>query len=162
MIKYYAITDDDDDGLPNRNVALQMSGNAALIPVTETPQTTSTTTKGPNKWEMFQVYSKYRGSRVGYSGAGFGAAYSKALAMNNVTLIPRTEEEMRKTTMSTTSTTRPTNWIIKPTYRTPPTPQRPFAPGPVTEDPFVLYNQMKNQHGGRGPAVAPHEIRVTA
>ena len=143
-----------------------MSGNAALIPVTETPPTISTTTKGPNKWEQFQIYSKFRGSRVGYSGAGFGAAYSKALAMNNVTLIPRTEEEMRKTTMSTTSTTRPTNWIIKPTYRAPPpAPKRPFVSGPVTEDPFVLYNQMRNEQLGRGEdgyAAAPHEIRVTA
>ena len=41
---------------------------------------------------------------MGYSGAGFGAAYGKALAMSNVTLIPRFEEDMLKTTTTTTST----------------------------------------------------------
>ena len=50
---------------------------------------------------LVQVYSKHRGSRVSYPGAGFGAAYAKALAMNNVTLIPRREEDMKTTTSTT-------------------------------------------------------------
>ena len=40
-------------------------------------------------YNRFQVYSKYRGSRTSYQGAGFGAAFGQALAAENITLIPR-------------------------------------------------------------------------
>ena len=87
----------------------------------------------------------YRGSRVSYPGAGFGAAFSKALAADNVTLIPRREEDMlpRRTT---TSTTPNPYWIITTT-------KRPRAPATTTPDPrFVLYNNLKNE--------SPH-IKIT-
>ena len=77
---------------PTRHEAIQMASNSVLTPVSETPPqttTTSTTTPRSNKWARFEIYSKYRGSRVSYPGAGFGAAFSQALAADNITLIPR-------------------------------------------------------------------------
>ena len=97
------VAEDQPVPVDNRNVALQMS-TAVLTPVTETPEattTSTTTTERTNKWARFQVYSKYRGSRVSYPGAGFGEAYRQALSGEN--LIPRTEEEMRTSTMPPTS-----------------------------------------------------------
>ena len=95
---------------------------------------------------LVQVYSKHRGSRVSYPGAGFGAAYAKALAMNNVTLIPRREEDMVPNLVTSTRAPLPDNWIIttarsvlRPTNR--PTPR----PKPTTNDPFILYNQLKSE-----------------
>jgi len=119
----------------SRDVALQMASNSVLTPVSETPpETTTTTTTTPrsNKWARFQVYSKYRGSRTGLAQAGFGVAFGQALAANNITLIPRYEDDM-----ATTSTTARTPYwspldttTRRPTTRRPPPPPPPPAPAP--------------------------------
>ena len=143
---------------PTRNVALQMS-TAVLTPVTETPDattTTTTTTERSNKWARFQVYSKYRGSRISLHGAGFGEAYRKALAAEK--LIPRTEEEMRTSTTTSTSPRPYFSDHMPLVQRTTPLPLRyptttRYYPQPpeTTSSPFVLYYGEKTGfHDHRG------------
>ena len=124
----------------------------------ETTTTTTTTERG-NKWARFQVYSKYRGSRVSFPGAGFGEAYRKALAAEK--LIPRTEEEMRTSTTTSTSPrpyfsdhsfrplaarTTPLPLSLRPTTTARPTYNPPTE---TTSSPFVLYYGEKTGfHGG--------------
>lgn len=140
----------------NRNVAVQMS-TAVLTPVTESPPETTrppATTERSNKWARFQVYSKYRGSRVSYPGAGFGAAYREALAADNVTLIPRFEEDMPQ--YSTTTTTRKPYWLKTTTQRPSVQPTtaaaaQPTLLGTTTKSPFSLYYDMNNNNNGPPP-----------
>ena len=130
---------------------------AVLTPVTETPDattTTTTTTERANKWARFQVYSKYRGSRISLHGAGFGEAYRKALAAEK--LIPRTEEEMRTSTTTSTSPRPYFSDHMPMEQRTTPLPLRyetttRYYPQPTqtTSSPFVLYYGEKTGfHGG--------------
>ena len=149
-------TAEEAPAVPTRNVALQMS-TAVLTPVTETPDattTTTTTTERANKWARFQVYSKYRGSRISLHGAGFGEAYRKALAAEK--LIPRTEEEMRTSTTTSTSPRPYFSDHMPMEQRTTPLPLRyetttRYYPQPTqtTSSPFVLYYGEKTGfHGG--------------
>ena len=135
---------------------------AVLTPVTETPDattTTTTTTERANKWARFQVYSKYRGSRISLHGAGFGEAYRKALAAEK--LIPRTEEEMRTSTTTSTSPRPYFSDHMPMEQRTTPLPLRyetttRYYPQPTqtTSSPFVLYYGEKTGfHGGNSRQV---------
>lgn len=135
---------------------------AVLTPVTDSPPettTTTTTTARSNKWARFQVYSKYRGSRVSYPGAGFGPAYRDALAADNITLIPRREEDMLTTTTTSTTTRKPywikTTTTARPLLITPPQPSYPPPPPPPSpeqgpaqtssgREPFSLYYDMNS------------------
>ena len=143
-----------EEAAVDRKVALQMS-TAVLSPVTETPpETTTSTTPRSNKWERFQVYSKYRGSRVSYPGAGYGAAYGAALSAANITLIPRYEEDML-TSSTPPTTTRRSYWTKTTTTprfipSTPYSRVNTYQHYETTTSPFKLYYEMAHKQAGHG------------
>merc|ERR1739848_622965 len=146
-----------------------MASNSVLTPVSETPpETTTTTTTTPrsNKWARFQVYSKYRGSRTGLAQAGFGVAFGQALAADNITLIPRYEDDMATSTTSTTARTPYWSPLDTTTRRPPPPPPPPVpaprvttmpptttpaANAPSTAEPFGLYYDMNRNYNNASP-----------
>ena len=131
-----------------------MAANSVLKPVAEPPETTTTTEAPVDKWAQFKVYKQYGSSRVGHSGAGFGAGYGKA-AEANFELIPREYDRDRYSNNRITVNNPyfnppqpqggPTRYESLPHWRTTPRPRTTIRPR-TTASPQPSQPSSSNQN----------------